>query len=285
MRSLALLLVAGSLAAADPDFAFAPQSFQLAGQIEFVLGDGRHPFVDEDRRRALVGLRLQAHGNLALLGYQDAKVERAVADSGEELGATLPQESAIFEDHARRDDPAQTALQVGLPLGKAPYRGLTELRGSVEIAYAACEPKAWETPVAKLKSDEALIDGRDDFEIAMVDDTDPNRVAFRLSPEARLAVLELEFHDAKGKVIATKAPRIDRRETKSGKRRRQPASGRDDVLAFNLVLPADATVTVRYYPAIERRRVPFTLGPIAFGVVVPDAASVRAAAQRGADDL
>ena len=74
-------------------------------------------------------------------------------------------------------------------------------------------------------------------------------------------------------------------DAKPGKRKRQPVGGTDDVLLYNATLPEGATVAGRYYPSVEHRRLAFALTAIAFGVTVPDAASARAATQRGADDL
>jgi hypothetical protein len=287
MRSAALLLaslLAAACAAAEPEFTLTPHALALAGKVDFVLGDGHHPFVDDDNRRALLALKLHAHGHLAVLGFSSAVIERAVADSGETLPATLPQDAGTLEDHVRHDDPAPVLLQVGLPGGKASYRGLSELSGSVDLVYAVADPRTWEVPLAKL-ADETAIDGRDELIIAEVDDGDQQRLAIRLSPEARLAVVDLEFRDAAGKAIAIKPPRSDRRDAKAGKRRRQPVGGKDEVLVYSAKLPEGATVAVRYYPTIERLRVPIALTDVAFGVAVPDVTSTRAATQRGADDL
>jgi hypothetical protein len=285
MRLLALLILAGACTAAEPEFSLAPQSFALSGKVDYVLGDARHPFVDDDNRRALLGLRLQVHGRVAVLGYSALAVERAVADTGEELRVTLPLDGAALDDHALRDDPSPTFCQVGLPPGKAPYRGLAELRGSVDIAYAITDAATWEIPFARLKADETDIAGREELGIAVVDDGDASHIGIRLAPEARLAVIDLQFRDAAGKAIAIKPPRADRRDAKPGKRKHQPVGGKDDVLLYNASLPEGATVVVHYYPTIEHRRLPFALAAVRFGVAVPDASSAAAAGGRGADDL
>jgi hypothetical protein len=284
VRALAALVLVGGLAAAEPEMTLAPRSLALGNRVDFVLGDGHHPFVDEDNRRALLALGLRATGHLAILGYAGATIERAVADTGEELQPTLPQDAGTTDDHVRHDDPSPTLFSIGLPSARAPYRGLKELRGAVEVVVSGTELKTWETPLSALKKDEdATIDGHEQLTIAPID-ADGNQTAFRISPEARLAIIDLVFHDAAGKAIAIRPPRTDRREAK-GKRRRQPVGGKEDVLLYPVALPKDATVAVRYYPVVERRHVAFALTDVAFGVAVPDLASARGAAQRGADDL
>jgi hypothetical protein len=282
MRCAIALLACGLVAAEEgPQLAVAPAGFALGTRVDYLLGDGKRPFADDDNRRALLTLHVTVDAPVAMLGYSELAIDAATAGA-DPLPATVPQDSGYGDEHRVVTHPPPMAFNVGLPGGKAPYHELLELRGHLQVAYAAGEPETWEVAFADLHTFEELsVGGHDELVVAEVDDDDENRLTLRLSPEARLALCEVVFRDATGKDIAAKPPRSDRREVK-GKHRRPPAGGRDEVLTYAVKLPRDAKVALRYYPRIERRRVDFALEHVELGLPVPPATTL---ATRGANDL
>ena len=61
--------------------------------------------------------------------------------------------------------------------------------------------------------------------------------------------------------------------------------GKDDVLVYTVTLPDDASVTVRYYAAVQHRVLPIAVDALAFGLTLAGRDGVRGERQRGADDL
>lgn len=286
-----LLVFAATPAFAEdvPGIAIAVRDLSFAQRIDFVLGDGQHPFVDEDNRRALLGFDAKTSGRVAILGFSSLSISETVADSGEAIDPTLPLSSGATNAHERTSDAAVALFTVGMPVGKRPYSGIARMRGSVDVQFTTADAQRWDVSFAALKSgDESAIGGREDLTIAVVDPADPSpggQLALRVSSQARLAVVDLEFRDGAGNPIAIKSKRPDRRDAKPGKRKRQPVGGKDDVLVYAVTLPDDASVTVRYYPVVDHRVVPITVDALAFGLALAGRDGVRGELERGADDL
>ncbi len=292
-----IVVVAEDAAPADVAISVTVRDLAFGQRIDYVLGDGQHPFVDEDNRRALLGFDARANGRVAVLGFSALAFTECVSDSGEALDPTLPLTVGGTVDHERKADPVIALFTVGMPIGKHPYAGIARLRGTVEVQYASGDPERWDVTFAALKagdtsgdkaSDDCAIGGHEDLTLAVADPADPSpggQLALRVSPQARLAVVDLEFRDGAGKPIAIKSKRPDRRDAKPGKRKRQPVGGKDDVLIYAVTLPDDASVTVRYYPTIERRTVPIAIDALPFGLTLSGHDGVRGEPPRGADDL
>lgn len=282
LRRLPLLLLAsclgpGGAAAADAAWHLEPATLTLSQRVRYLLADGRHAFVDEDARRALLVLSLGGGVSIPVLGWRALVVDEALSDAGEQLEPTFPQTSAVL--HRR---PAADFLAIGLPAGAKPYTGLSRLKGQVEVVFAGAPPVHWRLPVAALPAGLATIDGHADLPIELEPaEEHEGALALRLPLASALAVATVSVLGADGRPLKGHEPHRDRRD------RHHPQAGDagSQLVWWTGALPADAVLDIVYVPAVTSVLVHFDIQGLAFGVTVPSAAQQRAGEARGANEL
>lgn len=274
MRPL-LAVLAVALAAAEPDdpgLAVAVQEVSYSQRVEFVQGNGRHPFADEDQRRAQVALQVRAAARVALLGWDGLTVE-AVDDAGASLALAMAQPAGVFTGQRDlRDAPGAQIPGVGLPLTRQAVSGLARIAGTVEIRFSRAEPEPERLPFASFaEAAEVAVPGVAEGAIALADRGD-NRVVFRLSPAAFLAVADLAFADGDGKDLPARNRRAEWRD------------GRGQ-LTYSLRTERIAAVILQVHRRIEARRVAFATQDLGLGLALPGREDLRGPVERGAGEF
>lgn len=274
MSRLLVLVLAGAVLAAaepaDPALEVVVQEFSYAQRVEFVLGNGEHPFADEDQRRAQVALQLRARGTLALLGWSNLSAQ-AVSDAGEPLAlAGFQTEGVITASHDLKSDPGAPLLSLSLPLTRQPLRGLSRLEGAVDIRFSreAAQPERIALSALPLNQDHA-IPGVEGGTLALTERGD-NRLVFRFSPAAFLVVQDLVFTGADGKDLA-------------GRNRRAEWRDNQGQLTYTVKTEKVAQVDVLVFRRVESRRVAFAVADLGLGMTVPGRDDLRGSVSRGAE--
>jgi hypothetical protein len=269
---LATLLCGTVLAAADPELNVVVQEFTYAQRVEFVLGNGEHPFADEDQRRAQLSLQLRANGNVALLGWS-AMSAQAEAEGGEVLQLTVPQvEGVITANHDLKQNPSVPLVSLSLPLTRQPLRGLSKFDGVVDIRFSceAAKPERIAFAVMELNKEQPL-PGIEGGTLALTDRNE-NRLVFRLSPAAFLVVQDLSFIGDGGKVIASRNRRADWRDNQGQ-------------LTYSLKADKIEQVDVLIYRTVETRHVVFSATTVGLGMAIPGREDLRGSVTRGAEEF
>jgi hypothetical protein len=272
-RSIAILLCGCGLTAAEqPGLSVVLREFSYSQRVEFVQGNGDHPFADEDQRRAQLVLELHGDGALALLGWQALSVQ-AVSDRGEALALTgVPSEGVITATHDLKTDPSVALPGLALPLTQQPLRGLRRLHGSLAVRFSR-EPAQGERLAftSLVPNQDHPVPGLEAGTMALTDRND-GRLVFRLDPVAFLAVQDVVFLSAEGKPITT---------------RNRRAEWRDDQgqLSYNLKTSQIAMVEVLSYRRIECQQVACDWTDLVLGMVVPGREDLRGVTVRGAEEF
>jgi hypothetical protein len=271
------LTAAASATAADAAWHLEPGNLTISQRVRYLLADGRHAFVDEDARRALLSLSLGGGVSIPVLGWRALVVDEALSDAGERLEPTFPLTSAVL--HRR---PGADFLTIGLPAGAKSYAGLARLRGHVEVVFAGAPPQHWRVPLASLPTGPTTIDGHAELPIELEPAEEHDGAsALRLPLASALAVSTVALLGADGRPLKGHEPHRDRRE------RRHPlaSDAGSQLVWWNGTLPADAVLDIEYVPVLTSVSVPFDVQGLAFGVTLPSAAQQRAGEARGANEL
>lgn len=271
-RLFAILVGCTALAAADPELSVVVHELSYAQRVEFVLGNGEHPFADEDHRRAQLSLQLRARGTVALLGWS-ALSAQAEAEGGEVLQLTVAQpEGVITANHDLKQDPSVPLVNLSLPLTRQPLRGLSRFDGKVDIRFSreTAQPERIAFAALELNKGHA-IPGIEGGTLALTDRNE-NRLVFRLSPAAFLAVQDLRFIGDGGKDLAGRNRRAEWRENQGQ-------------LTYNLKTEKIEQVDIMIYRAVESQQVVFSAAAVGLGMAIPGREDLRGSVTRGAEEF
>ena len=287
LGALLLASVAAVPGTCDAAVTVEPGSLTIANRISYLLGDGRRAFLDDDGRRALLGLRVTSDAPGTILGYDQLVIDQAVSDAGETLQVTLPQTSGPNQERRAHgahgeDGPVPVLFSVGLPAPAHAYGGLATLRGHLLLISNSSRVRTWVTPLAACAAGRALaIDGHPELTLSLIASPDPTRTLLRLSPQARWAVVAIEVQAPDGTSLKLRSPRIEHRDPPQ----LVPGVDKIDTMTWTQVLPPGALLAVRFYPTVSAQAAAFALGPIPFGVQLPSATALLSGQPRGANDL
>lgn len=269
---LLLLALAALPGAEPPPFRVVIREVAYSQRIEYVLGDGEHPFADEDQRRVQLQLACLASGRCALLGWGAFAITAAVSDHGEDMAiAGIEAEGVFTSRHEFRDDPEAVLPGIPLPLTRLACAGLSRLEGSVELRFSREKPAVLRLAIADLVAgQERPLPGVDGASFVIVDVPGADgRLQATFNAAAHLALDDLVCVDAKGAEVPGRNRRFD---------------WRDNLARLSFVAkPAPAAIEVRYYRGIEHAIVPIGLGSVPLGVALPGREDLRGPTRSGAD--
>lgn len=273
MRACALLLLLLAAAvAAEPDVTVGLQEFSYGQRIEFVLGNGEHPFADEDQRRAQLSLQVRVGGKAVLLGWSGLEV-RAAGDGGDALAVTGMQAEGVFTaTRELKDAPSATITGLSLPLTAQALVGLARLDAAVDVLFSTETAETAELAFAAMEvGKDTVLSGVDGGLIAISERSD-NRLAFRLNRAAFLALQDLVFRAADGKDLA-------------GRNRRAEWRDGQGVLTYNLKTERIAGVSALVFRRVQSRRASFAATALGLGMAVPGREDLRGQVVRGAGEF
>jgi hypothetical protein len=270
----ALVLASGASAADEtPVITVVPREVSFGGRIEFVLGDGRRPFADEDARRLQLIFAARTTQVVAVLGFEHLALSEVRTDTDEILVVTSSV-TGVTTDHAAKTGDT-TLFTVSLPLAKRSYHGLARLAGTVEVLLGRGEPATARLTLAALKPNQDQdVPGLTGGKLALTErGGGGSPIVFRVNRPAHLAIADLVFAGADGKAFKVRNRKSEWRDDQGR------LSGVVDGLADG------ATVEVRFYPTVERLTAAFAADRLDLGLTVPGRDVLRGAAPVGANDF
>jgi hypothetical protein len=265
-----------------------PGELSISNRISYLLDDGRHPFVDDDARRALLGVNIDCEAPGTLLGFDGLVIEAVRSDAGETLLTSLPQTMGMVSSAhtAGKGHPhprAGLSFTIGLPLPAKPYGGLSLVRGHFDLVSVSGSPVRWTMRLAQLLQDRQAhqIADQPALSLASLASAEPGHLTLVLSAQARWAVTAIDMLGADGASLKIRSPRVEHRFPPH----QLPGVDRIDTMTWTAVLPAQAQLAVTYYPHLERQAVPFSLSAVSFGMQLPSASALLHGQPRGANDF
>jgi hypothetical protein len=266
-----------------------PGELTVSNRVSYLLADGRHPFVDDDARRALLSVTLVSDAPGQLLGYDALVISEARSDAGETLVTSLPQTSGAVTDPraAGKGHPPRSSstlsFAVGLPAPARPYSGLTVLSGHLDLVSANGTPLRWSMRLSDLLTDHHSHQVADQptVSLAYLESTEPGHLTLALSADARWAITAIDMLGGDGVSLKMRSPRVEHRYPPH----LIPGVDKIDTMTWTTALPAQAQLVVTYYPHLVHQAVPFSLKAVSFGMQLPSASALLQGQPRGANDF
>ncbi len=256
-----------------PSITVVAHEFVYAQRIDFVHGNGKQPFADEEQRRVQLVLALRAQGHVALLGWRALTVAPTVSDRGEALVlGGIQADGVCLGSHSLTHDPVAVCATAALPITRLPMLGVGPMTGSLTVYFSSAPASVVRFPITQLKPNQDIaVTELKDATFALSEQV-KERLVFQFNAAAFLALQEIVFFNADGKEIGVRDRRPEWRDNRGQ-------------ITWMVKDPAVATVELRYYRNVESRAISFTCGPQRLGMVVPGREELRGVNRLGAEDF